>query len=89
LVLLRRSAGLLPLRDTVQHRLADGSGELRGAARRRAAVASRLGSKPESQTPPGCSSELDRVAESLGEIRFTTWNFRAGDHKMAGPQWNR
>ena len=40
LVLLRRSAGLLPLRDTVQHRLADGSGELRGAARRRAAVAS-------------------------------------------------
>ena len=40
LVLLRRSAGLLPLRGTVQHRLADGSGELRGAARRRAAVAS-------------------------------------------------
>ena len=30
LVLLRRSPGLLPLRDTVQHRLADGSGELRG-----------------------------------------------------------
>ena len=30
LVLLRRSAGLLPLRDTVQHRLADGSGELSG-----------------------------------------------------------
>src|SRR5215472_6390034 len=30
LVLLRRSAGLLPLRGTVQHRLADGSGELRG-----------------------------------------------------------
>ena len=33
LVLLCRSAGLLPLRDTVQHRLADGAGELRGAAR--------------------------------------------------------
>jgi hypothetical protein len=30
LVLLRQSARLLPLRDTVQHRLADGSGELRG-----------------------------------------------------------
>ena len=29
LVLLRRSAGILPLRDTVQHRLAGGSGELR------------------------------------------------------------
>ena len=40
LVLLRRSAGLLPLRDTVQYRLADGSGELRDAARRHAAVAS-------------------------------------------------
>src|SRR5215469_4499999 len=64
LVLLCRSAGLLPLRDTVQYRLADGSGELRDAA---AACCRGLIDWDLSRNlrrRRGCSSELERVGGS-------------------------
>ena len=58
LVLLRRSAGLLPLRDTVQHRLADGSGELRGGVLPKP---HRLGSNNNSPAVAlGCAVEAPR-----------------------------
>src|SRR5215469_7571107 len=53
LVLLRRSAGLLPIRDTVQHRLADGSGELRET--RGAGAAREVRVYPESEFSKGMS----------------------------------
>jgi len=58
LVLLRRSAGLLPLRGTVQHRLADGSGELRGGVLPKP---HRLGSNNNSPAVAlGCAVEASR-----------------------------